>query len=149
LAWVLSIHCIAGWRERILDGLADERARKDGWIDVCAVDEIPEKRARIVSVAGDRVAVFRFDGQVAALSNACQHQNGPLGEGRIVDGCVTCPWHGYQYLPDCGRSPEPFTEKVPTFRTRIVQGRVLLHSVPLPAGTLTAPSRIHGADDLA
>jgi nitrite reductase/ring-hydroxylating ferredoxin subunit len=30
-------------------------------------------------------------------------QNGPLGEGRIVDGCITCPWHGYQYRPDTGR----------------------------------------------
>lgn len=25
----------------------------------------------------------------------CKHQNDPLGEGKIVDGCVTCPWHGY------------------------------------------------------
>ncbi len=31
------------------------------------------------------------------ISNVCQHQNGPLGEGEIIDGCITCPWHGFQY----------------------------------------------------
>ena len=27
---------------------------------------------------------------------------GPLGEGKIVDGCITCPWHGFQYRPQDG-----------------------------------------------
>ena len=26
-----------------------------------------------------------------------------------MDGCITCPWHGYQYLPHNGQSPPPFT----------------------------------------
>ena len=88
------------------------------------------------------MAVFRYDGKVAALSNACQHQNGPLGEGCVKDGYVTCPWHGYQYEPDCGRSPEPFTERVPTFRTRVVAGRVLVEARPLPAGTRVEPATV-------
>ncbi len=74
----------------------------DGWVDVCAVDEIPRLRARMATVGGERIAVFRYDGKVSCVSNVCRHQNGPLGEGKIVDGCITCPWHGYQYLPDNG-----------------------------------------------
>jgi nitrite reductase/ring-hydroxylating ferredoxin subunit len=81
---------------------------------------------------------------VSAISNVCQHQNGPLGEGRIIDGCVTCPWHGYQYLPDSGASPPPFTEKVPTFRTRVVDGKVLLDPCPLAPGTRVEPARVNG-----
>ena len=72
----------------------------------------------------------------------CQHQNGPLGEGKIVDGLVVCPWHGFQYKPDCGASPEPFTEKVPTFRVRVDGGRVLVDPRPLPAGTSVGPALI-------
>ena len=56
---------------------------------------------------------------------------GPLGEGRIIDGCVTCPWHGYQYRPEDGAAPAPFTERVPTFRLRLVGGRILLDPRPL------------------
>jgi nitrite reductase/ring-hydroxylating ferredoxin subunit len=86
------------------------------------------------------VAVFRYDGQVSALSNVCQHQNGPLGEGRILDGCVTCPWHGYQYRPEDGASPPPFRERVPTFRVRVEGGRILVDPRPLPAGTRVEPA---------
>jgi len=143
---VIGLHLASARKERGLDVPAMTPA-DEGWLDVGAVDEIPEKRAKIVHVAGDRVAVFRYDGKVAALSNACQHQNGPLGEGRIIDGCVTCPWHGYQYEPHCGRSPEPFTEQVPTFRTRVVRGRVWLDPEPLPAGTDVEPALIDGGND--
>ena len=79
---------------------------------------------------GERIAVFRHDGRAYALSNVCAHQNGPLGEGKILDGCVTCPWHGYQYRPETGAAPPPFTEKVATFETEIRQGRVLVKACP-------------------
>jgi nitrite reductase/ring-hydroxylating ferredoxin subunit len=81
------------------------------------------------------VAIFRNGDKVHALSNVCQHQNGPLGEGCIRDGLVTCPWHGYQYQPEDGASPAPFTEKIPTFNVRIEAGRVLVDPRPNPAGT--------------
>jgi nitrite reductase/ring-hydroxylating ferredoxin subunit len=77
------------------------------------------------------------------VSNVCQHQNGPLGEGKIIDGCITCPWHGYQYLPGTGASPPPFTEKVATFRTQVADGQVFVHPKPLPPGTRVEPSVIH------
>lgn len=135
---VLGLHVTAGWRERRIDEPREETGKD--WVDVCAVDDIPENRAVIVTLAGDRVAVFRYDGKIAAVSNACQHQNGPLGEGCIQDGLIVCPWHGYQYRPDCGRSPEPFTEKVPTFAVRVRGGRVLVDPRPSPAGTEQTPS---------
>jgi nitrite reductase/ring-hydroxylating ferredoxin subunit len=106
------------------------------------VAEIPEKRARIVCLFGERVAIFRYDGKISAVSNACQHQNGPLGEGKILNGCITCPWHGYQYLPDTGASPPPFVEKVPTFNVRVKNGRVLVQARPNPPGTKTIPAMI-------
>jgi nitrite reductase/ring-hydroxylating ferredoxin subunit len=111
-------------------------------VDACAVADIPENRARIVCVSGERVAIFRYDGKISAVSNVCQHQNGPLGEGKIVFGCITCPWHGYQYLPETGASPPPFVEKVPTFNVRVQNGRVLVHPKPNPAGTKAEPALI-------
>ncbi|MEY4918166.1 MAG: hypothetical protein RL616_2079 [Verrucomicrobiota bacterium] len=111
-------------------------------MDACAVADIPENRARIVCISGERVAIFRYDGKISAVSNVCQHQNGPLGEGKIVAGCITCPWHGYQYLPETGASPPPFVEKIPTFNVLVKNGRVLVHRKPNPAGTKAAPALI-------
>jgi sulfoxide reductase heme-binding subunit YedZ len=148
--WVLGLHLAAGWRERAADrdrfGRGDPKLGAGGrLVDVCGVDEIPEGRARVVTLAGERAAIFRWEGKVAAVSNVCQHQNGPLGEGRIVDGCITCPWHGYQYRPEDGCSPAPFRERVPTFRVRVSGGRVLIDPVPFPAGSGPGPAAIPGA----
>lgn len=142
--WVAGLHLVAGWRERILDRPVEAEAgaptATGGFIDVLVASSIPEGRARIVTLAGERIAVFRFEGKIFAVSNVCQHQNGPLGEGKIVDGCITCPWHGYQYRPEDGCSPPPFTEKVPTFRVRVEGDRVLVDPQPLPAGTRVEPA---------
>ena len=117
----------------------------DEFVDACAVADIPESRARIVCLSGERVAIFKYDGKISAVSNVCQHQNGPLGEGKILDGCITCPWHGYQYLPDTGASPPPFVEKVPTFNVRVRDGRVLVHPRPNPSGVYAEPAALDGS----
>ena len=143
VATVVSLHFAAAWKEGRIDQLK-QRATADGFVEVCKVDRISEKCATIVPLAGERVAVFRYDGKVSAISNVCQHQNGPLGEGHIIDGCVTCPWHGYQYRPESGTSPAPFQEKVPTFRVKIVDGSVFVDPRPNPAGTYVEPACIPG-----
>ncbi len=139
LMTVLGLHLIAAQRERKTDGTNGTEATDD-YVEACAVADIPENRARIVCLSGERVAIFKYDGKISAVSNVCQHQNGPLGEGKIVYGCITCPWHGYQYQPDTGASPPPFVEKVPTFNVRVQNGRVFVHPKPNPAGTKTEPA---------
>jgi nitrite reductase/ring-hydroxylating ferredoxin subunit/DMSO/TMAO reductase YedYZ heme-binding membrane subunit len=144
VATVLSLHLAAAFRERQLDR-AKHKASADGFVEVCKVDRIAENCATIVSLSGERVAVFRYDGKISAISNVCQHQNGPLGEGRIIDGCVTCPWHGYQYRPESGAAPAPFKEKVPTFQVKIVKGSVFVDPRPNPPGTMVQPAQIESA----
>jgi nitrite reductase/ring-hydroxylating ferredoxin subunit len=141
---VFALHVLAA-RQEAQGDRENRNAHRDGFIDVCSVNDIPEKRAVMTCLSGERVAVFRYDGRISAISNVCQHQNGPLGEGRIVNGCVVCPWHGYEYLPDTGASPPPFTEKVPTFDVRVVAGRVLVHPLPHAPGTRVEPALLETA----
>jgi nitrite reductase/ring-hydroxylating ferredoxin subunit len=138
--WLATLHTLAARGEAARDREAAPEV--EGWVDVCAVTDIPDTRARIVCASGERIAVFRYGRFVSALSNVCQHQNGPLGEGKIVGGCVVCPWHGYEYRPDTGASPPPFTEAVPTFRVKLREGRVLLDPRPLPPGTYVEPAHV-------
>ena len=142
---VMSLHLAAAFRGKRIDD-AKRQVSQEGFVEVCKVDRIPEKCATIVSLSGERVAVFRYDGKVSAISNVCQHQNGPLGEGRIIDGCVTCPWHGYQYKPESGAAPAPFKEKIPTFRVKVVEGAVFVHPRPNPPGTYVEPAQIESRE---
>jgi sulfoxide reductase heme-binding subunit YedZ len=141
LVLVTGLHLAAGYKERPLD---KELGGDGEFVEACLVTEIPERRACIRTIAGERVAIFKYDGKVSAVSNVCQHQNGPLGEGRIIDGCITCPWHGFQYLPETGASPPPFTERVPTFRVKIENGKVFVHKKPNKAGAPVEPAKILG-----
>lgn len=143
---VLGMHMTAAFKEVALDHARDVAPADDGFVDACAVAEIPEKRARIACLSGERVAIFKYDGKISAVSNVCQHQNGPLGEGKILNGCITCPWHGYQYLPETGASPPPFVEKVPTFNVRVKNGRVLVHPKPNPLDVRAKPAAIPSAE---
>jgi sulfoxide reductase heme-binding subunit YedZ len=149
LAAVLSLHLAAAIRERTIDK-ATARESNQGFVLACSVDSIPDSYAKTVSLHGERIAIFKYAGNVSALSNVCRHQNGPLGEGKIIDGCITCPWHGYQYLPESGASPPPFTEKVSTFRTKIIDGNVWVDPNPLPPGTFIEAASIppRGADEI-
>jgi len=149
---VLTLHLIAGLGEIPADRDVSRKSKfrkhepgitaLDGFVHVCSVNDILENRARIVCLGGERVAIFKYDGKISAVSNVCQHQNGPLGEGKILDGCITCPWHGYQYRPETGASPPPFVEKVPTFNVRVESGKVLVHPLPNPPGVRVEPALI-------
>ena len=142
LGLVGSLHLAAGLRERSRDH-RPPTAAEDGWVEVGDIDDIPEDAGRIVVLEGcRRVAVFRHEGGFSALSNTCAHQGGPLGEGRIVDGCLTCPWHGYQYIVTNGQSPPPFTERIPTYELRIEGRTIWINPEAREPGTSIEPARV-------
>jgi nitrite reductase/ring-hydroxylating ferredoxin subunit/DMSO/TMAO reductase YedYZ heme-binding membrane subunit len=136
----VALHLVAGRREAGRDRAVPAR---EGWVTVCVAREIPDGRAKIGMVGPERVAVFRHDDKLSAVSNVCRHQNGPLGEGRIIDGCITCPWHGYQYRPETGTSPPPFDDRIATYDLAVVEGHVLVRERPNPPGTPVEPIPIH------
>jgi sulfoxide reductase heme-binding subunit YedZ len=116
---------------------SDVKQSAGDWIDIGDWKSIGNNRAKTMQIgSGERVAIFRYDdNKLAAISNVCQHQNGPLGEGCIIDGLITCPWHGYQYQPEDGRSPAPFNERVATYELIMDGDKIMLNSKGLPAGT--------------
>jgi len=97
-----------------------------GWVDAGPVSALVEGRGTLLRTGTLKRALFLDQRRVYCVSNVCRHQLGPLSEGRIIDGCITCPWHGYQYRPEDGRSPPPYTDRIETYPTRIVDGRVLV-----------------------
>ncbi len=139
-----TLHLAAGLRS-----LREHQAAEgeSNWADAGEAASIPDDRARIVRLpSGDSVAVFRQGDRLTAMSNVCAHQGGPIGEGKIVDGCATCPWHGYQYRPEDGCSPPPYTEKLPTYSVRVRGSRVEISTTPNELGTPSAAGILDGDD---
>ncbi len=145
-ALVVTLHLLAGVREQPRDRSVAPQTPPphtgESWVDVGSVDELDEGRGSTVTIGGERIALFRHNGRISATTNVCAHQGGPLGEGKIIDGCITCPWHGWQYRPEDGRSPPPFTEKIVTYRVRVDRTRIMIDPTQLPPGTPVTPAAI-------
>jgi len=137
---VASLHLVTAFKERKID--TTKVIETDGWLKVCSISEIEEDRAKIFTVKNERVAIFKYDGKLSAIHNVCKHQGGPLGEGKIIDGCITCPWHGYQYLPNNGQSPPPFTEKVATYELKLNEDIVYINPKSFDEGTEINPCKL-------
>lgn len=114
-----------------------ESTQESDWIDVGAPSSIPLNRAVTVTPqAGERIAVFRQAKGISAIVAVCSHQNGPLGEGCIKDGLITCPWHGFQFDPETGAAPAPFEDRVQTHEIKIENGHVWVKATPDLLGTV-------------
>lgn len=133
-ATLITLHLSAAKKEQKKD-THQFPLETEGFVYVCNVNDIEDSRAKIFCVDKERIAVYRHENKLYAIHNVCKHQGGPLGEGKILDGCITCPWHGYQYLPNNGQSPPPFHEKVNTYDVKIIENKVWLNPTPFTEGT--------------
>jgi nitrite reductase/ring-hydroxylating ferredoxin subunit len=139
VALLVGLHVAAGLRAR-RELSPRPPADQAPWVFAAMADDIAEGRGVVVPLPGaEAAAVFRHRGRLSALTNLCAHQNGPLGEGRVIDGCVTCPWHGFQYRLEDGRAPPPFTERLATYNLKLDGQRVLIDPRPNPPGARVEP----------
>lgn len=74
------------------------------WQRVCDSHDLEEGGSLEIMINGEIIAVFRSEGALYAVDGMCAHQGGPLAKGKVANGCVTCPWHGWQYLLDSGNN---------------------------------------------
>jgi sulfoxide reductase heme-binding subunit YedZ len=137
LATVSTLHILSGYKEWKFDKM--KRLSDNNWVYVCLVNEIQDTCAKMAVVNNERVAIFKYGNKLSAVHNVCKHQNGPLGEGKIVDGCIICPWHGYQYQPGDGCAPAPFTEKLATYNLKVEGQAIYINTKAMPEGTAVDP----------
>ena len=67
--------------------------------------DVKEGRVKTVHVlTGEAIVLTRVDGKIHAFTNTCPHMHGPLGEGEIAKGVVTCPLHGAKFDVRTGKN---------------------------------------------
>lgn len=97
------------------------------WTDALAEADAPAAEGALVAGEADGVPVLiaRRDGRLVALADRCTHRGGPLHEGSVRAGELTCPWHGSTFCLDDGAVLSgPATHPQPVLETRVVAGRV-------------------------
>ncbi|AVW93229.1 nitrite reductase small subunit NirD [Celeribacter baekdonensis] len=97
------------------------------WVNIGPLTEIPRQGARCVKNGDMSIAVFRTShDQVFALEDKCPHKNGPLSQGIVHDGCVTCPLHNWVISLETGAAQGADEGQTATFEIKIEDGNVLL-----------------------
>ncbi len=74
---------------------------------VCRADELKPGSMRKVEIQGmDEIVVANVGGRFYAMRGLCHHQGGPLAEGELEGGVITCPWHGAKWDVTTGKLVE-------------------------------------------
>lgn len=75
------------------------------FVSVAKFSECRDGEGRIVAVGNEEIALFRVADRMCALTNACPHHGGPIGDGALDGKIVTCPWHGWEFDVTTGKMP--------------------------------------------
>lgn len=98
-----------------------------GWIDICALEDIPVRGARRIILQGTEIGLFRTgSNRVFGIDNRCPHKQGPLTEGIVHDTGVTCPLHSMVIDLETGEARGADKGCVQTYPVEVREGRVHL-----------------------
>lgn len=95
-------------------------------VRVASADELLEGKGVVVDVEGNRLAVFRHQGEFFALDETCPHRGGPLHEGMVQEGVLACPWHLWQFDLKTGVSPVNPLSKVRRYRVWLEENELFV-----------------------
>ncbi len=118
------------------------------WHDLGAVEALKKSPLQQLQAGRTAIALTYKKGKFSAVSGICNHVGGPLGEGRLEGNYIVCPWHNYKFHCKTGEGEPGFeSDRVPSYETKIEQGRLLVnlaqltarHKDPHPAHPLTRP----------
>ncbi|MCC6434005.1 MAG: Rieske 2Fe-2S domain-containing protein [Acidimicrobiales bacterium] len=91
------------------------------WQPAALTEELAGERPVVpVTLLGEELVLFRNElGELGLVKRACPHRGVDLSFGRLEDGGLRCPFHGWLFAPD-GRCLETPAEPAgSTFHTRV------------------------------
>jgi nitrite reductase/ring-hydroxylating ferredoxin subunit/uncharacterized membrane protein len=96
-----------------------------GWHHLMVSAGLPEDKPVRQMFGEVPVVAIRSRGTVYVLADRCSHMSGPLSDGELADGCLTCPWHGSVFrVADGSVVRGPATAPQPAFETREAGGAI-------------------------
>ena len=99
------------------------------FVKMAALGELPAGGAKEVEFEGRVYALFNVEGRISCIDGICPHQGGPLVDGPLEGCMVACPWHGWEFDVQTGKTPLGPKIKVDVFEVK-VEGEDVLVLVP-------------------
>jgi nitrite reductase (NADH) small subunit len=98
------------------------------WQELAASTRVVEGGAGTFAISGTEtvVAVFRHQGILYAMDNACAHEDGPVGEGEVKGTRVRCPYHDWEYDFTTGRCTNSSDRLQTCWHVKEKDGKILL-----------------------
>lgn len=105
--------------------IVEDETAPENWTVVAKLSDLQEG-VPLRATAGEVPIVLVRRGEVVdALADKCSHQGGPLSEGKLVDGCLECPWHQTRFrLADGQVAQGPSVFAQPKYPVRLTDGNV-------------------------
>jgi nitrite reductase/ring-hydroxylating ferredoxin subunit/uncharacterized membrane protein len=95
------------------------------WTAVANETDLPADGALVAKAGDTEIALFRQDGWICGIAERCSHRGGPLHEGEVKNGRVTCPWHGSEFDVCSGSVLRgPATAPQQAYETRVQNGKI-------------------------
>jgi nitrite reductase (NADH) small subunit len=95
------------------------------FVRICSQSELPGAgQVREFTAGGRAFCVANLNGTISVLDGVCPHEGGPLGEGRIEEGRVVCPWHEYAFDLQTGVSEQDPEVKAGVFAATVEEGEL-------------------------
>jgi nitrite reductase/ring-hydroxylating ferredoxin subunit len=117
-----------------------------GWYAVLRSDELRPGKVVSLHYFGRALIAFRgAEGQAAVRDAHCPHYGAHLGVGgKVVDGTVECPFHGWRFGTDGRCTHAPFAARTPKvsiggFPVREHSGLIFVHNGPTTAPSWEVP----------
>jgi nitrite reductase/ring-hydroxylating ferredoxin subunit/uncharacterized membrane protein len=99
----------------------------DDFVPVMDLQDLQEGKLTRVDVSGIPAVLLKDGKSMYAIGATCSHLGGPLDEGTVKDGIVTCPWHGSSFcMVDGSVINSPAVYAQPTFALRVRNGKIEL-----------------------
>lgn len=112
---------------------AASAAAPASWVNYEGQLPLDDDRTALGLVEDTEVATFQLDGRVHGLADRCSHLGGPLHEGDVRDGCVTCPWHASTFcIVDGAVMRGPATATQPAYEIRTAGNRTEARRASMP-----------------
>lgn len=77
-------------------------ALRDHWFAVTRAIDVDPGPLKVRLLTEDLVVWRGPEGVISVSPDRCPHREAPLSAGRVVDGCLECPYHGWRFA-DGGR----------------------------------------------
>ncbi|NQW02139.1 MAG: nitrite reductase small subunit NirD [Rhodospirillales bacterium] len=98
------------------------------WIVVGHLNDIARRGSRCIKGPRFNIALFRTaDDQIYAIEDKCPHKQGPLSQGIVHDGAVTCPLHNWVINLRTGQVVGEDEGQVRTLPVKLENGLILLN----------------------